>query len=240
MTHRRAMLLALLALLVPLPAFALNDGSSDDGAPAAIAVSASLGDCGLADTQIVCQINASWNAVQDADYYSLSVTRADGSVVDYGQSSGTGTSVWVPYVGPGTYSIEVAAWGTPAEEGKPHVIVRDEAFSTGRMSRPAMRAEAAPAAAGDSREQSSPGDQPAAEEPGAAGPGEKPVPEPACDPDGDSDTGTESDETEAGADEATGERAEDAAPEPETESVTAETQAALEAEAELPESVTCP
>lgn len=240
MAHRRTILLALLALLVPLPAFALNDGPSGDGAPAAIEVSASLGDCGLADTQIVCQINASWNAVEDADYYSVSVTRADGSVVDYGQSSGTGTSVWVPYVGPGTYSIEVAAWGTPAEESKPHVIVRDEAFSTGRMSRPAMSAEAAPAAPGGDHGQGSPDDQPAAEEPGSEGPGNEPAPEPACDPDGDPGTGTESDEAEPGDDEATVERAEDAAPEPETELVTAETQAALEAEAELPESVTCP
>lgn len=128
----RPLVLALLALAVPLPALALTDGKPEPAVPAHVemAVSASLGKCGLAETQIVCQINASWDAVEDADYYTVSVTRPDGSVVDYGETGSPGTSLWVPYVGSGTYSVEVAAWGTPEDDAEPRVIARDHALST--------------------------------------------------------------------------------------------------------------
>ena len=102
-------------------------------------MNASLGGCGLAETAIVCRIDAGWNAAEGADYYLVSVTRPDGSVVDLGESSGTSRSVYVPYVGPGTYTVEVAAWGTPPGEEEPEVIVREEATSTG-AARPSGRA----------------------------------------------------------------------------------------------------
>lgn len=236
MPRRRTILLTMLALLVPLPAFALTEDGGPAG-PVEIAVSASLGGCGLAETQIVCQIDASWSAVEDADYYTLSVTRADGSVVDYGQSAGTGTSMWVPYVGSGTYSVEVVAWGTPAEEAKAQVIARDRATSQTETARPAMT-DADEAAPGERGHQAAgPGTVPVTGEPAGEDPDaapepelvcEEPTPEPAPEPVEPPDEVAE----DAGA--ATGEVA------PETEEVSATTQADLEAEAELPDSVSCP
>ena len=235
MPRRRTILLTMLALLVPLPAFALTE----DGGPAApveIAVSASLGGCGLAETQIVCQIDASWSAVEDADYYTLSVTRADGSVVDYGQSAGTGTSLWVPYVGSGTYSVEVVAWGTPAEAETAHVIARDRASSEAANTRPAMTAaeDPTPGEGGHQQAGTTPvtdeatGDDAGASEPAPACEEPEPAPEPEPEP---------IEPAEAPAEDAGGAAS---AVAPETAGVSATTQAELEAEAELPDSVTCP
>lgn len=147
----RTLVLALIALAVPLPALALNDGKPEPAglAPVEMTVSASLGECGLVDTQIVCQIDASWDAVEGADYYTVSVTRADGSVVDYGETSATGTSLWVGYVGSGTYSVEVAAWGSPEDDAKPRVIARDKALSTASGGDAQGRPRTGPALAGD-------------------------------------------------------------------------------------------
>jgi hypothetical protein len=112
------MFLALLALAIPLPALALS-GEQEPAAqaPVALAVSTSLESCGIADTQVVCKLGVSFNSVPGATSYTASVTRADGSVVDYG-AVGSGTSLWVPYVGAGSYSVRVSAFGTPpaAEE----------------------------------------------------------------------------------------------------------------------------
>ena len=237
MPRRRTILLTMLALLVPLPAFALTEDGGPAG-PVEIAVSASLGGCGLAETQIVCQIDASWSAVEDADYYTLSVTRADGSVVDYGQSAGTGTSLWVPYVGSGTYSVEVVAWGTPAEEETAHVLARDRASSETANARPAMATADDPSPGEGGHQQAGPGTDPVTDEAsgdGAGGPepapaceepapAPEPEPEPIEPPEAPADDG----EDEAGA------------VAPETVDVSAATQAELETEAELPDSVTCP
>ena len=127
--HRvRIIGLALLALAVPQLAFGDQEPST---APATLSVSASLDGCGLAEAAIVCQIDASWNALDGADYYTVSVTRPDGSVVDAGQGAGTSRSVFVPYVGAGTYSVQVAAWGTPPGEDEPEVLAREKAMSAG-------------------------------------------------------------------------------------------------------------
>lgn len=236
-SRRHTLLLTLLALLVPLPAFALNGGGTQPAGPVEISVSASLGDCGLAETQIVCQINASWSAVEHADYYTLSVTRSDGSVVDYGQSAGTGTSLWVPYVGSGTYSVEVAAWGTPPDADRAHVIARETSVSSSRMTRPALDARRNASAGEDGRQ---PGTAPGGAEvegpdTGAAGeePGEPTAEEPACeepDAERDPDDAPRHEDGSDGAGEV----------QPETADVSAETQAALAAEAELPDTIVCP
>ena len=84
----------------------------------------------------MCQIDAGWNSLEGADSYSVSVTSADGSVIDMGETTGQGTSVWVPYVGSGTYSVSVAAWGTPPgeeDDGTPEVIARDSSMSGGEV-----------------------------------------------------------------------------------------------------------
>ena len=115
------MLLAMLALAVP-PAYAISDEALNSltatAGPAAISVSTSLDSCGIIDDGVVCKLNVSFNSIPNADSYSATVTRADGSVIDYGAVSPGGTSLWVPYVGAGNYSVKVTAYGepdTPAE-----------------------------------------------------------------------------------------------------------------------------
>jgi hypothetical protein len=148
-----------------------------------LGVSASLGGCGLAETQIVCRIDASWSSAEGADYYTVSVTRPDGSVVDLGQSTGTSRSIYVPYVGPGSYSIEVAAWGTPPDEDDPEVIVREDALSTGSQTlRESARGAQRVSAPGGGRSTDEAAEQ-AASEPPAAVPAPAGEERPVCYPD---------------------------------------------------------
>jgi hypothetical protein len=180
--------LALLALAVP--PFALG-GEEPPSGPVDLSVSASLAGCGLVDATIVCQIDAGWTPVEGAEHYTVSVTRPDGSVVDSGEAAGAGRSLFVPYVGPGTYAVEVAAWGTPPGEDDPEVLVREKTLSTsaavGRGD--VTREPDEPREAGDSRDTAEPGavtdepgsgpdsgavDPPACEEPEDEAPGEEP------------------------------------------------------------------
>lgn len=122
--RRRTLFLALLALAAPLPAFAISDEAlkpvSADPGPAALAVSTSLDSCGLLDNGVVCKLDVSYNAIEGAASYSATVTRADGSVVDYGGVPAGGTSLWVPYVGSGGYSVRVTAYGEPEKPSQEH------------------------------------------------------------------------------------------------------------------------
>jgi hypothetical protein len=125
---RRVLLVAAIAALavVPLRAFGVVGGG-----PSALTVSASLAGCGVAgESGIVCQIDFSFTGVEDADYYTATVTRADGSVQDLGTvGSGEGggsASVSVPYVGSGNYTVTVSAWGNPDDEkGEPELLERE-------------------------------------------------------------------------------------------------------------------
>jgi hypothetical protein len=126
--RRRAVLLAALALAVPLPALAASDEafSPVTSGPTELAVSTSLDSCGLVESEIVCRLSVSYNALLGASSYSASVTRADGSVVDYGTVAAEGTTLWVPYAGSGTYSVRVTAYGTaPEPDAKPEVITTE-------------------------------------------------------------------------------------------------------------------
>ena len=122
--RRRIFVLAGLALAIPLPALALEGGNSEaptqgTPAPQALSVSTSLGECGVGEATVFCTLNVSFNAIDGATSYSATVTRADGSVVDYGSVGAGGTSLYVPYVGPGNYSVRVSAYGSlPTEEGE--------------------------------------------------------------------------------------------------------------------------
>jgi hypothetical protein len=122
-------LLTLLALAATTPAFGLNsDGAEPVGAqtPVALSVSTSLDSCGLAGTDVVCKLDVSFNSVNGASSYSATVTRADGSVVDYGAIGAGGASLFVPYVGPGSYSVRVTAYGTPPHKGgRGNVVASD-------------------------------------------------------------------------------------------------------------------
>ncbi len=117
------MLLALLALAAPLPAFAISDQAfqpvTASPGPAAISVSTSLDSCGVLEDGVVCKIDVSFNSVPNADSYSATVTRADGSVIDYGGVGAGGTSLWVPYVGSGNYSVRITAYGEPESPKDP-------------------------------------------------------------------------------------------------------------------------
>jgi hypothetical protein len=121
--RKRVVALTLLALAAPLPAFAISDEAVNSlttaAAPASISVSTSLDSCGTMDNGIVCKLDVSFNTVPNADSYYATVTRADGSVIDYGAVGAGGASLWVPYVGSGTYSVKITAYGepdTPEEE----------------------------------------------------------------------------------------------------------------------------
>jgi hypothetical protein len=129
MVRRRAFLFAGLALAIPVPAMALTSG----GGESALSVEASLARCGVTGPQIVCEIETSFGSVEGAEYYTASVSGPDGGVTDFGRiggADGGGTSLWVPYVGNGTYSVTVTAWGD-AKDGDPEVIDRAKASAAG-------------------------------------------------------------------------------------------------------------
>jgi hypothetical protein len=181
--RNRVIALALVGLAVPFPALALSGGSDGQCSPASLSVSASLDHCGLADTQILCKIDAGWNSIPGAEDYAITATSADGSVIDMGRTSGQSSSVWVPYAGPGTYSVQVTAWGTPpgeADDGKPEVIARS---SSAPNAASATSKDDPPAATSTA---SSDGDETPADGDPAAGDPETPVDPvvepPVCDP----------------------------------------------------------
>ena len=128
MRNRRAIVCAALALAVPLPAFALTSGGEDAG-PASLSVSASLGSCGIAQTQVVCVIDVSFEPFPGARRYRASVTRADGSVIDYGSIDAGGASLPVTYVGAGTYGVRVSAYGHKDESDKPVLLDTDSSHA---------------------------------------------------------------------------------------------------------------
>jgi hypothetical protein len=183
---RRVLLVAAIAAIavVPLRAFGIVGGGSDG-----LSVTASLGGCGVAGEGIVCRIDVSFTGVEDADHYTASVTRADGSVQDLGTvGSGEGggsASVSVPYVGAGNYAVTVSAWGTPDDDdAEPELLDREDTKTsekehTGEASaEPATEApeattESGPAAEGEA--------EPAPAEPAPAEPAPQNLPQ--CRPD---------------------------------------------------------
>lgn len=185
---RRALLYAVLALLVPLPAFAVE---GDGPTPASLSVSAALGECGLVENQLACRVDVSWNALADADSYSVSVTAPGGGVVGSAQTAGTSASLWIPYVGAGAYGVVVTAWGQPREESaEPEVIARERlgtrAGGAARESQDAPEPESEPAPEPEPQAEpeepaSAPSPEPDPEQPPPADPeAEAPPEEPAC------------------------------------------------------------
>lgn len=116
-------LLVCLALVVPIQAGAF------DSRGGGLSVSASLGQCGVSGSGVVCRIDVSWSGVEHATRYDATVTLADGSVQDLGTVGGGGggsTAAWVPYAGSGTYTVSVTAWGSDPE-GKDEKLEDDDA-----------------------------------------------------------------------------------------------------------------
>jgi hypothetical protein len=161
--RRRSLIYAVLALAVPLPAFALSGGGSS--ASADLSVSASLDGCGVLAAQVVCKIDASWNEVDGAKRYTASVTSPDGSVTDYGEVAGTATSFWVPYVGNGTYSVTVSAWGTDSH-GERRLLAKERSRTArdkaarSRHFHPSGDADAEPPGGGSTGESTQPVEPP--------------------------------------------------------------------------------
>ncbi len=122
----------MLALAAPLPAFAISElAPTSEGQVAQLSVTTSLESCGVLDSGLVCTLNVSFEPLPAATGYSASVTRADGSVIDAGAISPGGSSIYVPYVGSGNYSVRVTAYGDPepvevtGDEVEPEVIATD-------------------------------------------------------------------------------------------------------------------
>lgn len=115
--RKRTLLLTVLALAVPLPAYAITDRALEAvGAgtgPATIEVSTTLASCGVLEDGVVCKLEVSFGPVPEAASYAAAVTRADGSVIDYGAIEPGGAALWVPYVGSGVYSVRITAYGAP-------------------------------------------------------------------------------------------------------------------------------
>lgn len=147
MTRRKRLLLyAALALAVPVPALAVGLANSSAGS---LDAQASLDSCGLFDQQIICKIDVSYNSVDGADSYTASVTAPTGAVSDFGDVGAGGTSVWVPYVGDGTYTVQVQAWGTPAgPHQKAPLVASDKAGTEGQSATGATGSVAPDAATG--------------------------------------------------------------------------------------------
>src|SRR5436190_22784907 len=131
MRRKRLILYLALALAAPVPAFALGLTDSSTPAPGSLDAQASLDTCGIFEQQIVCKLDVAFNQVAGADRYSANVTGPDGSVSDYGDVGPGGTSLWVPYVGDGTYTVTIQAWGKPPSPDKqPKLLSADKAAAT--------------------------------------------------------------------------------------------------------------
>src|SRR3954452_12824517 len=102
MRRKRVLLYTILALAVPVPAFALGLGGSTSAASGSLDAHASLDSCGIFEQQIVCKVDVAFSQIDGATRYAASITAPGGSVADYGDVGAGGGSLWVPYVGDGT------------------------------------------------------------------------------------------------------------------------------------------
>jgi hypothetical protein len=187
MSRKRVLLYACLALAVPLPALALDTGSG----AASLDVQATQGSCGIGGGSITCRIEASFNRLADAEYYTASVTAPDGSVSDLGtvsEGGGTGrtsASLPVPYAGNGSYTVTITAYGYD-ERGRADRLgsdqsgagKRSEKTDEGELEAVEPPAEVAPAPEAD---QPPPTEEPVPVEP-APEPPECPATDPAAPP----------------------------------------------------------
>jgi hypothetical protein len=141
MRRKRLLLYVALALAVPVPALAVGLASSGGGS---LDTQASLDSCGLLDQQIICKIDVAYNTVDGADSYTASVTAPTGAVSDFGDVGAGGTSVWVPYVGDGTYTVQVQAWGTPPSPNEKAPLIASDKASAGGQNATDVAGPAAP------------------------------------------------------------------------------------------------
>ncbi len=130
MTRKRWLGLLVAALIVPLPAFARQRRLGRRLARRLV----SNGGCGIAGgSSVVCQLHVSFNAIDGASRYTASVIAPDGSVVDYGAIGSGGASIPVPYVGDGTYSVSVSAWGSTPKDRHAKPLATDSSGPIGHV-----------------------------------------------------------------------------------------------------------
>jgi hypothetical protein len=130
MTRKRWLGLLVAALIVPLPAFAITGGL----ASASLGVSVSNGGCGIArGTQIVCQLQVSFNPIDGATRYTATVTAPNGGVTDVGAIGAGGASIPVAYTGDGSYSVTVSAWGEPPKDRHAKPLTTDSSSPVGHV-----------------------------------------------------------------------------------------------------------
>lgn len=216
MRLRRIALYAALCLCVPVPALALS-GKDSAPAPSELEVSVSLDHCGLLDTQILCKLDVTFTALPGAVRHTATVTRPDGSAVEFGALGPGVGSMWVPYAGDGTYVVDVSAYGAATHpKGSATLLERERAVAG--TAGPAARGGGGSAARGD--------DEPDQE---------------AESPDGDvdEDTGADGDEQEGEPPAPTCSEEQIAAAEEAIAGLSSEQIAALEAEGMLPEGFHC-
>lgn len=103
--------LAALALALALPAGTPAKAAAEQAVPVSLSVAASLSSCEVSDFQVRCEFTVSYEPIPGASSYTARVTSPDGSVADLGSVSATGTTFALPYVGDGTYSFRVSAYG---------------------------------------------------------------------------------------------------------------------------------
>ena len=151
------MLLALLALAAPLPAFAISDQalkpmSADPGPGGAV---------GLRIARLLRRAHRQRRlqarrllqpAARTPTATAATVTRADGSVDRLGDVGPGGASIWVPYVGAGTYSVKITAYGRAdaADDADGHGA-RDRDRRLDGASRPGRRPRSARRSTGRGR-----------------------------------------------------------------------------------------
>jgi hypothetical protein len=113
MPRRLALLaLAVAALAAPAPALAQSK-------PPPIPVSVSNGGCAQVAGQILCRLDVTFGAVRGAGSYTAAVISPNGSVTDRGTVGAGSATLWVPYVGDGTYSVRISAWAPGAHPAGP-------------------------------------------------------------------------------------------------------------------------
>ena len=123
MSRRWIIPLALLALLIPVGAVALDRSSGG------LDVRSSLEGCGVAGDTVFCHISASFDEVEGGEFYTATVTRPDSTVQDFGRVPTAGSaSLWIPYAGNGAYAVEITAWGRNAD-GEPTEVAKETGTS---------------------------------------------------------------------------------------------------------------
>jgi hypothetical protein len=102
------------ALVIAVLLLMQGGATAQPAGPAPLSVDVSVNSCGMTYGRMFCRLDVSYGTIPGADRYAASVRRPDGVAFSIGSVAAGGTSVVVPYVGPGRYSVRVLAYGPPS------------------------------------------------------------------------------------------------------------------------------